>query len=194
MSDSKDTMSVAELKRHVFTTLEPLFQKFGPTTSQIEVAADPEDPTAFTCSFEFRPVHPLRKPSGPYYPVAVDFDGTIVTHQYPEIGLPVPGAIEWMKKWVEAGARIILFTMRDGEELDQAVEYLRGHDVPLFGINDNPDQYAWTGSRKVYAKKYVDDAGHGCPLRDAVDGSRPHVDWAVIGPVVLQQIQAFMDR
>ncbi len=48
--------------------------------------------------------------------VAIDFDGTIVEHKFPEVGKPVPGAIEWMKKWQDAGAQLILWTMRsDGQ-------------------------------------------------------------------------------
>ena len=48
--------------------------------------------------------------------IAIDFDGTIVDHRFPEIGKPVPGAFEWMKKFKEAGAKLILWTMRsDGQ-------------------------------------------------------------------------------
>ncbi len=49
--------------------------------------------------------------------IAVDFDGTIVDHQFPEIGKAVPGAFDWLKRFKEAGATLILWTMRsDGQE------------------------------------------------------------------------------
>ena len=55
--------------------------------------------------------------------IAVDFDGTIVTHEYPRIGRPVPGAIETMKEFLARGDKLILWTMRSGEELADAVRY-----------------------------------------------------------------------
>ena len=71
--------------------------------------------------------------------ICVDFDGTIVDHQFPEIGQPVPGAIDWMKHWVSDGAKLILWTMRsDGQRsgpvLANAVKYLMDNDVTLFGV------------------------------------------------------------
>ena len=45
-------------------------------------------------------------------PIAVDFDGTIVDHVFPEIGAAVPGAFKWLKRFKEAGATLILWTMR----------------------------------------------------------------------------------
>jgi len=48
----------------------------------------------------------------PFMYICIDFDGTIVDHRFPEIGPPVPGAVEWMLRFQEAGAKLILFTMR----------------------------------------------------------------------------------
>lgn len=120
--------------------------------------------------------------------IAIDFDGTIVEHEYPEVGPPVPGALDWMKKFIEAGARLILWTMRsddgpDGPMLAEAVEYVQRGGVDLFGINENPTQGGWTSSPKAYAKIYIDDAAAGCPLKDG------HVDWECVGPVVLERIK-----
>ena len=110
---------------------------------------------------------------------AIDFDGTIVKHDYPHLGEPVPGALEGMRELVEEGHQIILYTMRDGRELAAAVAYLEGAEIPLFGVNENPDQ-TWSTSPKVYAHRYIDDSALGCPLRYPLKGSgekRPWVDW-----------------
>jgi hypothetical protein len=125
--------------------------------------------------------------------ICVDFDGTIVDHRFPEIGPPVPGALEWMQKWHQAGARLILFTMRSdggksGNALSLAVDYLRQNGIELYGINKNPTQVHWTNSPKAYGNIYVDDAAFGCPLILPEDFRRPCVDWEIVGPGVLEKI------
>ena len=57
--------------------------------------------------------------------IAVDFDGTIVEHAYPEIGREMLFAIETLKALQEKGHRLILWTFRDGQYLEEAVEYCR---------------------------------------------------------------------
>lgn len=96
--------------------------------------------------------------------VAIDFDGTIVKHNYPEIGEPVPGAIEFMQKIDKAGHKIILYTMRSGDKLQEAVDYLNENGIYPFGVNNDPEQSNWTESPKAYAHVYIDDASLGCPL------------------------------
>lgn len=76
--------------------------------------------------------------------IAVDFDGTIVEHEFPDIGRESTGAFHWMKKWQEAGAKLILWTMRsdgltgtgkeNGPVLTDAVEFCRRNGVEFFGI------------------------------------------------------------
>lgn len=124
--------------------------------------------------------------------ICVDFDGTIVDHRYPLIGEPVPGAIQWMKAFQERGVKLILWTMRcdDGiynTTLTEAVEYLQGQGVPLFGINGNPHQ-EWSNSPKAYGHVYIDDAAIGCPLIQPEGFSRPCVDWSKVAPIVLSMI------
>jgi len=132
--------------------------------------------------------------------IAVDFDGTIAEHEFPEIGKPVPGAFRWMKAWRKAGAKLVLFTMRsdgrtgegkaNGPVLSEAVEFCREHGVEFWGVNRNPEQDEWTTSPKAYAQVYVDDAAFGCPLIPAkVKGGRPMVDWKVVGPAILKRIK-----
>lgn len=128
--------------------------------------------------------------------IAIDFDGTIVEHVFPEIGKPVPGAFKWLKKFQKAGARLILWTMRSdgqdaGDVLTQAVEFCREHGVEFFGVNCNPEQSSWTTSPKAYAQIYVDDAAFGCPLRENPRmGGRPFVDWDAVGPSLLTTIES----
>jgi hypothetical protein len=120
--------------------------------------------------------------------IAVDFDGTIVKHRYPRIGDPVPGARKWLQKFRIHGARLILWTMRDGQGLADAVEYCWAQGIAFWGINRNPEQGGWTESPKVYAGLYIDDAAFGCPLLYPRAG-RPYVDWKVVGPAVLAKLQ-----
>jgi len=120
--------------------------------------------------------------------VAVDFDGTCVTHEYPLVGSDI-GAAEVLRKLVDKGHQLILFTMRsDGEVsntsfgtphgLTDAVNWFKKNDLPLFGIQTNPEQKSWTESPKAYAQMYIDDAALGCPLLyDANLSLRPFVDW-----------------
>ncbi len=114
----------------------------------------------------------------PSYIVGVDFDGTVVTHSYPEIGTELPYCQTILRQLVKQGAGIILFTMRSGETLEQAVEWFAKREIPLYGINQNPHQHTWTSSPKPYCHLYVDDAGLGCPLNyDEKISKRPFVDW-----------------
>jgi hydroxymethylpyrimidine pyrophosphatase-like HAD family hydrolase len=112
--------------------------------------------------------------------ICVDFDGTIVDHRYPDIGPPAPGALECMKDLAANGAKLILFTMRSGETLDQAVAYLAENGVTLYGVNTNPNQKHWTESPKVYGQVYIDDAAFGCPVTAVPGFHRPCVDWSIV--------------
>lgn len=119
--------------------------------------------------------------------IAIDFDGTIVEHEYPSIGFPVLGALKWMKEFQVLGARLILWTMRSGIKLTEAESYCHKNGIEFFGVNCNPDQASWTNSPKVYAHRYIDDAAFGCPLIYPGLG-RPYVDWSKVGPSVLNEI------
>ncbi|MBO6507375.1 MAG: hypothetical protein JJ979_02630 [Roseibium sp.] len=120
--------------------------------------------------------------------VAIDFDGTIVEHEYPRVGAPVPGALDFIKQFQEKQAKLVLWTMRSGQTLYEATEYLLKNGVELYGVNVNPDQKDWTQSPKAYAHMYIDDAAVGCPLiRPRY--RRPYVDWSIVGPTVLREIE-----
>jgi hypothetical protein len=117
--------------------------------------------------------------------IAVDFDGTCVTHDYPNIGKDI-GAVPVLKELVENGHKIILYTMRWDKELKEAVQWFESNDIPLFGINENLTQRKWTKSPKIYAHLYIDDAALGAPLiLDEGMSNRPFVDWKAV-KVLLQ--------
>lgn len=112
--------------------------------------------------------------------IAVDFDGTCVTHDYPEVGKDI-GAAPVLRRLVDAGHKIILNTMRSGKYLKDAVNWFKDNNIHLFGANINPTQRSWTDSPKVYGHLYIDDAALGCPLiMDPNVSDRPFVDWEAI--------------
>ena len=57
--------------------------------------------------------------------IAVDFDGTIVEHRYPRIGKEIPFAIATLRRLQEEGHKIVLWSVREGVLLDEAVEWCR---------------------------------------------------------------------
>lgn len=103
--------------------------------------------------------------------IAVDFNGTCVTHEYPMIGRFI-GSQKVLKELVEAGHKLIIFTMRSGIELDSAVKWFAENGIPLFGINTNPEQKNWTDSPKCHAQLYIDDCGLGMPLIEGIKGEK----------------------
>ncbi|WP_198170211.1 hypothetical protein [Mucilaginibacter arboris] len=109
--------------------------------------------------------------------IGLDFDGTVVTHEFPKIGKDIPYCIETLKRVTNEGGKIVLITMRTGKRLAEAVAYLNCHDIPLFGVNSNPRQYLHSKSPKIYANIYIDDAALGCPLMNSELSSRAYVDW-----------------
>lgn len=108
--------------------------------------------------------------------IAIDFDGTVVTHEYPRVGKDI-GAIPVLRKLVAAGHKIILFTMRDNDTLADAEKWFVDNGIPLYASNDNPSA-RWSTSRKVFAHLYIDDMAAGVPLKLNLSMSnRKFVDW-----------------
>lgn len=114
--------------------------------------------------------------------MAVDFDGTVVKHEYPEIGEEVPHAVEVLKRLNENGVRIIVWTMRCGEHLDvDAKQWFQEREIKVWAYNENPQQRNRTTSPKCFAHAYIDDAAIGCPLVCCeTDAARPFVDWLAV--------------
>lgn len=119
--------------------------------------------------------------------IAVDFDGTCVTHEYPNVGKDI-GAVPVLKKLIDAGHQLILFSMRCDKEQQDAVDWFNTNNIPLYGININPDQLSWTKSNKAYAQLYIDDAALGCPLNyDTKIARRPFVDWIKVEEILKEK-------
>ncbi len=108
--------------------------------------------------------------------IAIDFDGTCVTHEYPYMGSDI-GAVPVLKELTDAGYHLVLNTMRSGKTEKEAVKWFKDNDIPLYGVNKNPDQKSWTSSPKVYADLYIDDSALGVPLTSSPTSTRPYVDW-----------------
>ena len=92
--------------------------------------------------------------------IAVDFDGTLCENAYPEIGKPNASVIEGVLRAKAAGARLMLWTCRSGEELDAAVGWCRDHGIEFDTVNASlPEQIEAYGedTRKVFADIYLDD-------------------------------------
>lgn len=112
--------------------------------------------------------------------IAIDFDGTCVTHEYPEIGRDL-GATTTLKTLVDNGHKLILLTMRSGKTLEDAKHWFEEKGIILYGVNENPSQKRWTESPKVYANLYIDDANLGTPLiKNSIASDRPYVDWKLV--------------
>ena len=110
--------------------------------------------------------------------IAVDFDGTIVEDKYPKIGKLRKNAIEVFRKLQEEGHYIILWTCRDGSELEEAVLFLKENGFVPDKINDHSDRmielYPNSKSKKVYADIYIDDRNFSSYCNDMF------LDWKFI--------------
>lgn len=97
--------------------------------------------------------------------IAVDFDGTIVEHKYPAIGREIPFAIETLKKLRNDRHKLILWTVREGELLDEAIAYCRERGLEFYAINrDYPEEEEEQNnhfSRKLKADLFIDDRNLG---------------------------------
>lgn len=96
-----------------------------------------------------------------YEVIAVDFDGTLCQNKWPAIGEPRLDLIEWLKVKGKNGSRLILWTCREGELLEAAVDWCRDQGLIFDAVNDNlPAHIATFGGsnpRKVFADIYIDD-------------------------------------
>lgn len=132
--------------------------------------------------------------------IVIDFDGTCVTHEFPQVGKDI-GAVPVLKKLVKNGHNLVLFTMRSdlkkstyrnqgkelpaGNYLTDAVNWFEENGIVLYGIQRNPSQDSWTESPKAYGQLIIDDAALGCPL--VFDDSlsvRPFVDWEAVNDIL----------
>jgi hypothetical protein len=117
--------------------------------------------------------------------IAVDFDGTIVDHEYPAIGKEKLFAFRTLKELEKMGARLILWTFRAGKELDEAVEFCRKNGIEFYAVNKNYPEEVFddTISRKINADIYIDDKNvGGFPGWSEI--------WQILNPFELEQLEA----
>ena len=96
--------------------------------------------------------------------IAVDFDGTIVQHRYPEIGREIPFAIDTLKMLSQEGHRLILWSVREGRLLNEAVEWCRERGLEFYAVNkDYPEEERSHDhySRKLKVELFIDDRNIG---------------------------------
>jgi len=96
--------------------------------------------------------------------IAVDFDGTIVEHEYPMIGKEMAFAFTTLKELQKQGHHIVLWTFRSGKELDDAVEYCRKNGLEFFAVNESEANEGFDVekmSRKIDADIFIDDRNIG---------------------------------
>lgn len=112
--------------------------------------------------------------------IAVDFDGTIVEHKYPDIGAEIPFAIKTLKLLQKEGHQLILWTVREGELLQDAVKYCQKRGLHFFAVNTNSpneEPNCLNYSRKIRADLFIDNANLG---------GLP--DWGDIYKIILSKI------
>ena len=97
--------------------------------------------------------------------IAVDFDGTIVTHRYPAIGEEIPFATDTLKMLIADRHKLILWSVREGHLLDEAIEWCRARGVEFYAINrDYPEETTSNNnhfSRKLKVDMFIDDRNLG---------------------------------
>jgi len=104
--------------------------------------------------------------------IALDFDGTLVGHTFPEIGEPRMWLIERAIQWRKDGDKLILWTCREDvttsdyahyvprNYLTEAVEYCKSLGLEFDAVNqqlDEIDDPMLKVGRKIFADIYIDD-------------------------------------
>ncbi len=95
--------------------------------------------------------------------IAIDFDGTIVDHKYPEIGATKPNVVNVLKRLIREGHTLIIWTCRGGSELIAVYKWLKrkGLEDILVNVNAPYEQIHFQPSPKIYADIYIDDRNIG---------------------------------
>ena len=110
--------------------------------------------------------------SGYHKVIAVDFDGCLCVKKWPDIGAPNWDAIHALIRRKAEGDKVILWTCRDGQQLEDAVLWCMNHGLRFDAVNENlPENIDFFGNdcRKVWANEYWDDravpvSAYDCPL------------------------------
>ena len=94
--------------------------------------------------------------------IAIDFDGTIVSHRYPEIGSEIPFATATIRRLIEEQHQVILWTVRRGKLLQDAVDWCKERGIEFYAVNKSyPEEEPGEGYAKVNADMFIDDCNLG---------------------------------
>ena len=97
--------------------------------------------------------------------IAIDFDGTIVEHAYPDIGKPIPFAIETLLQMQKDGHKLVLWTVRRGRLLQDAIDYCGHRGLYFYAENENyrgeNKEQGEEVSRKLSVDLFIDDRNLG---------------------------------
>lgn len=134
--------------------------------------------------------------------IAVDFDGTIVTHEYPNIGKERPFAIDTLKRiQAEGQHQLILWTVREGQLLKEAVDFCHERGLDFYAINSNypEEQPEHNAPRKLVADLWIDDRNlGGIPdwgiIYQMIKSGRPWMPMQGIPVEVKQPKRRLLDR
>ena len=119
--------------------------------------------------------------------LAIDFDGTIVHDDYPNIGKEREGAVDTLRKLQSEGYKLILWTCRSGQKLAEAVAWCAERGVRFTTINENTrsqiQKFEGSDSRKVGASLYIDDRGFA-----------PLPPWSELYEIIHDKVPTYADR
>jgi hypothetical protein len=121
--------------------------------------------------------------------IAIDFDGTCVTNDFPKIGKDI-GAIPVLKALVLKKHKLVLNTIRSGFELYDAENWFVNNDIKLFASNENHPKLNFLPkvTRKIFAELYIDDLALNIPLKTDLNLSdNPFVDWDAVEELLVEK-------
>ena len=119
--------------------------------------------------------------------IAVDFDGTLCENNYPGIGEPNTKLINNLKTAKENGDKIILWTCRENEKLDDAIKWCKEKGLIFDAVNENLQESikSFNGnSRKVFANIYIDDRSYK-DINDSLIGDDQYIGQTGIRPCLV---------
>ena len=130
----------------------------------------------------------------PKITIALDFDCTVIESSYPNVGKSLPLCVDTLRRWIrDYNVGLILCTMRDGKELEDAIKWFNDNHILLYGIQKHPTQETWTTSPKCHCSACIDDRNVGTKLK-LDDNGVPCVDWQWIINVFEPTLKALSKR
>jgi hypothetical protein len=91
--------------------------------------------------------------------IATDFDGILCTVAFPQIGKPNIIIIKLLKNARLLGHKVILWTCREGQFLEDAIIWCKKYGLTFDAVNENVPEFKNQdfAIRKIYADVYLDD-------------------------------------